>query len=119
MGKTFAPGELVTAADVNTELNPYTAAHLAMAVHVQLIGVTVTAARFADVAVTWPAGRFTQQPMIVTGIHGAGGDVSAVSRGWTTSTTAGMVRVGLPATGSGTFQVWVLAMQMTPSSTAG
>ncbi|MGD7734125.1 hypothetical protein ACQCX5_14375 [Propionibacteriaceae bacterium G57] len=116
MPKTFTVGQVLSASDVNNELNPWTAPHLIAAAHAQTLNATISASRYVDVAITFPAGRFTANPLVFATLLGSAGDVSATVRGWSTSTTAGMIRAAIPATGTTTVVVQVLAIQMTQTS---
>ena len=117
--KIFNDGELLTASDVNNALNSHMADHLIRSAHVQVVSVTVTASRFGDAAISFPAGRFSTPPVVIAAVTAAAGDVSATARGWSTSATAGTVRVGIPTTGTTTVSVAVIAVQMTSSSATG
>jgi len=64
--KTFASGAVLTAADLNTYVNPSTAAHVPYAVAAgTTVSITLSAATDSSgVTVTFPTGRFTAAPIV-------------------------------------------------------
>lgn len=63
--KSFAEGEILTAADVNEVLNPTTAGHIPWAVAAGAASLTIPAAGgSASTAIVFPPGRFAVAPVV-------------------------------------------------------
>ena len=62
--KTFASGEVLTAEDVNTHLNPSTADHIPYAQAVGVVEITGNGTTAATASVPMPPGRFTVTPAV-------------------------------------------------------
>ena len=117
-GKAFADGDVLTATDVNQELNPHTATHLASRVAAGRATAWANNSTGATRDVTFPSGRFTEPPIVTcstaSGLYG-------VSHG--AVTTAGVTFRVYPLTAGGTVKddvpiEWI-AVQMRPTSATG
>jgi len=118
--KTFASGAVLTAADLNTYVNPSTAAHIPYAVAAGSVTAAIPAAA-ADgtvVTVALPAGRFTVAPTVVPGVVASGGVWATVVTVTTTNFTVRLhAAAALPSGYSATI-TWT-ATQMTTTTAAG
>lgn len=120
--KTFMPGEVLSAADVNNALNPDTADHVAYAVAAggfsagQKSGVSYTH------RVTFPAGRFTVAPIVVATIANSAGGTQLLQLVVTAATKDYADLVFFLTTGSMSNH-WCTAnwtaVQMTPTTAEG
>lgn len=111
--KTFADGEVLTAADVNAGLNPAQAPHIPYAVAAGTVDIAFAAAQAAEATVTFPAGRFTTVPVITASVifsaSQAGGATPAIH---TMSATGCKIRLQLTASATVTIAVSWVAVQM-------
>lgn len=85
-------------------------------------GITITAATFATVALTFPAGRFTVPPLVTATIATApGGSAKLIPRVTAVTTTGAALYVYTGDGSSATASVSIAwhATQMTPASAAG
>lgn len=118
--KTFVSGSILTAADVNTHLNPSTAAHVPYAVAAGTMTVAGTGATTASTTAPLPAGRFTLVPIVTPTTWSS---VYIAFRAGGTSSTQVEVGIrrfdGAPIPSGASVNVTWHAVQMTPTSAAG
>lgn len=92
--KQFSEGEVLTHSDVNDALNPTTADHLAYAEAAGTFQITYRGGTAATASVAFPAGRFTQPPIVVVTIQSAAGNTAQqIVRAYSASTTGFTVAV--------------------------
>ena len=118
--KTFADGDILTAADVNNGLNPATADHIPYAVQtgVQSCAGSGTASP-STTAVTFAAGRFSAAPIIILSPDTT--SLKLVARAINRATGGFSIYLGNSdgTALSGSFNIGWTAIQMTPTSGAG
>ena len=118
--KTFAEGELLTAQDVNNELNPATAPNIAYAMAVGTDTITCSGTSVTSKVVQLPAGRFSSPPQIFL-VKTTGGewadvvDLRVTARSTTSFTFTAHPRV----TASASLPMAWFAVQMQSSSAVG
>lgn len=116
--KTFRTTEVLTADDVNRHLNPSTAEHIPYAMAAGVVEVTGPGnAPNAAAPVTFPAGRFTQPP-VVTATTRSSSMIPYISSPDASGFGAG-VRHYQGSNFSSTIEVHWVAVQMTPHTSEG
>jgi hypothetical protein len=86
--------------------------------HAQILSVTISAASWATKAFTWPAGRFTQIPVLLL----TSTEATVIAAQWSGLTLGGgniMVRQYQDQAGSATLSVYALGWQATSASGPG
>jgi hypothetical protein len=112
--KTFIDGEILTASDVNTALNPTVADHIPYAMAAGTINFTMSGSTGAQLDVIFPTGRFTSAPIVVANVNsGAGGAIKATLLVISPSATQVSLRLELNSVSAGTYPVTWVAVQMT------
>lgn len=84
--KTFTPGEVFRAEDVNNSLNPDTADHIPYAVAAGRVAAGAKSGATYTHRVTFPAGRFTVAPIVVALIDNAAAGTNALQMNTTAVT---------------------------------
>lgn len=127
MPKAFTVGQVLTASDVNNELNPYTAAHIpaAMAAGRYAFDLKGDGSITSNVAanIPFPAGRFTQPPLVTCNIStGTGNSSRLQARVYTVTSTTFSIFIWTTdgsKLSTGVVPVDWIAVQMTPAQAAG
>lgn len=119
MGKIFTNGEILTAADVNNELNPYTNAAIPYRVATGAGSITGNGGAWAETTVTFPTGRFTVKPNVIASVRD-GSFVCNIDMDRTTaSQTVLQIHRNDGANFTSTSQVAYVAIQMTSTVAEG
>lgn len=117
--KTFAEGELLTAQDVNNELNPNTAPNVPYAAAAGNATITIANSVAGDATVTFPTGRFNRAPILIAVI------LDSWKRYWiraaASSATVGTISLYAPVgtNVTDTVQIRWFAVQMQAGSAGG
>lgn len=111
--KTFRPGEVLTAEDVNNALNPSTADHVPRAVAADVTLINATGSPTSQY-VALPAGRFTDAPVVTISLNGSTGQEHLYHVKTTSPTKNGFTihLFALAGAGSATLRAHWHAIQM-------
>ncbi|SNS41728.1 hypothetical protein SAMN06309944_0170 [Micrococcales bacterium KH10] len=115
--KTFANNAVLTANDLNTYVNPSTAAHVPYAFAAGEFDMpSIAAGAVSSGTIGLPSGRFTQPPIVVVTV-GNYRIIAAI--GTITTTTASYVLYNPSSAAGGSAKCRWTAIQMTPTNAAG
>jgi hypothetical protein len=92
---------------------------LPFAMNAQLGTLTVAGSGQGDLVFTFPASRFTAAPIVTLGTDSSSTSVSHQYRITALTSSAATLRINNGTGGSLTYEVWMMAVQMTSAASAG
>jgi hypothetical protein len=92
---------------------------LPFAMNAQIGTLTVAGSAQSDLVFTFPASRFTQAPIVTLGTDSGSTNVSHQYRITALTSSAATIRINNGTGGSLTYEVWMMAVQMTSAASAG